>query len=108
MHRAGSHRPLAGQIRSLTAAARQTGQIQYNTVVLELNANNVIDYLRQVRVLSGNEITSARALGWGVSNVVLRVDAPGRSLVVKQSRAQLRTREEWFSNLDRVFREMEV
>jgi 5-methylthioribose kinase len=76
--------------------------------MLELDANNVLDYLRQVCLLGGSEIASARALGWGVSNVVLRVDAQDRSFVVKQSRAQLRTREDWFSNLDRVFREAEV
>jgi 5-methylthioribose kinase len=76
--------------------------------MLELNADNVVNYLRRVRVLTSREIASAHALAWGVSNVVLRVDTPDRSLVVKQSRARLRTREEWFSNLDRVFREAEV
>jgi 5-methylthioribose kinase len=76
--------------------------------MIELDATNVVDYLRQVGVLRRDEPATATALGWGVSNVVLRVHAARRSLVLKQSRAQLRTREEWFSNLDRVFREAEV
>jgi 5-methylthioribose kinase len=76
--------------------------------MFELNANNAIGYLRQVGWLHSDEPASARALAWGVSNVVLRVDAGSRSIVLKQSRAQLRTHEAWFSDLDRVFREAEV
>jgi enolase len=63
---------------------------------------------------------TARALGWtasvdairtielagGVSNAVWRVEPPnGEHVVVKQSRARLRTRLEWFSRLDRIWRE---
>ena len=80
----------------------------YNRTMLELDATNVIGYLREIGVLGHDEPATAAPLGWGVSNVVLRVDAVRRSFVIKQSRAQLRTREEWFSNLDRVFREAEV
>jgi 5-methylthioribose kinase len=76
--------------------------------MFELNSNNVIDYLRQMHALGRDEVASAHPLGWGVSNTVLRVDAAGRSLVLKQSRAQLRTREAWFSNLNRVFREADM
>jgi 5-methylthioribose kinase len=76
--------------------------------MLELDATNVADYLRQVGWLGRDEPATATALGWGVSNAVLRVDAGDRSLVLKQSRPQLRTREAWFSNIDRVFREAEV
>ncbi len=76
--------------------------------MLELDATNAVDYLRQVGWLGRNETATAMELGWGVSNAVLRVDAGVRSLVLKQSRPQLRTREAWFSNIDRVFREAEV
>lgn len=76
--------------------------------MIELDATNVVDYLRQVGVLGRDEPGTATALGWGVSNVVLRIDSARRSLVLKQSRGQLRTREEWFSNLDRIFREAAV
>jgi 5-methylthioribose kinase len=48
------------------------------------------------------------ALGWGVSNVVLRVETADRRFVLKQSRPRLRTRDAWFSDLDRVYREQEV
>jgi 5-methylthioribose kinase len=48
------------------------------------------------------------ALGWGVSNIVLRVETPSEAFVLKQSRPQLRTHDAWFSDLDRVYREQEV
>jgi 5-methylthioribose kinase len=47
-------------------------------------------------------------LGGGVSNVVLRVETAERTFVVKQSCPQLRTRDAWFSDLDRIYREQEV
>ncbi len=80
----------------------------YNQSMIELDATNAVDYLRHVGVLGRDEPATATALGWGVSNVVLRVDSARQSLVLKQSRGQLRTREKWFSNLDRIFREAEV
>ena len=43
-----------------------------------------------------------------MSNAVLRVETPERVFVLKQSRPQLRTRDAWFSDLDRVYREQEV
>jgi 5-methylthioribose kinase len=39
---------------------------------------------------------------------VLRVETPSRAFIVKQSRPQLRTRDAWFSDLERVYREQEV
>lgn len=71
----------------------------------ELDATNAVAYLRQIGLLRPTDDATAVALGWGVSNAVLRVDMPTRSLVLKQSRGQLRTREAWFSNLERIFRE---
>jgi 5-methylthioribose kinase len=47
-------------------------------------------------------------LGWGVSNAVFRVETADRLFVLKQSRPQLKTRETWLSDLDRVYREQEV
>jgi 5-methylthioribose kinase len=75
--------------------------------MLELTADNAEDYLRQRGVI-GPEPARVTLLGWGVSNVVLRVEAGSRLLVLKQSRPQLRTRAAWFSDLDRVYREQEV
>jgi 5-methylthioribose kinase len=76
--------------------------------MLELDATNALGYLRAIGWLGPDEPATVRPLGWGVSNLVLRVDVARGSLVLKQSRAQLRTREQWFSDLDRVFREAEI
>src|SRR5947199_5828200 len=75
--------------------------------MLELTADNALPYLRE-RGLVGAEPAHVELLGWGVSNVVLRVEAADRLFVLKQSRPQLRTRDAWFSDLDRVYREQEV
>ena len=40
--------------------------------------------------------------------MVLRVETPQRWFVLKQSRPQLRTRDAWFSDLERVYRKEEV
>lgn len=75
--------------------------------MLELTADNALDYLRS-RGWLGFGPARVEPLGWGVSNAVLRVTAPERIFVLKQSRPQLRTRDAWFSDLDRVWREQEV
>lgn len=74
--------------------------------MLELTAENALEYLHKQGWIS----TSAKVetLAWGVSNVVLRVITPERTFVLKQSRPQLRTRDPWFSDLERVYREQEV
>lgn len=75
--------------------------------MLEITSENVLDYLRRQGWI-GPEQATVEPLGWGVSNIVLRVTTPTRTMVVKQSRPQLRTRDPWFSDLDRVYREQEV
>jgi 5-methylthioribose kinase len=75
--------------------------------MLELTPDNLLDYLRQ-RGWLGAGAATVRPLGGGVSNAVLAVDAAAGSFVVKQSRPQLRTRDAWFSDLERVYREQEV
>ncbi|WP_339729435.1 phosphotransferase [uncultured Gimesia sp.] len=75
----------------------------------EIAAENVIAYLKAHDHLESDEVASAEALAWGVSNVVIRIDrGAGADFVIKQSRKQLRTQAEWFSQLDRIWREMEV
>ncbi|MFQ5731320.1 MAG: phosphotransferase [Planctomycetaceae bacterium] len=77
--------------------------------MLELTPDNVIPYLQQRGDLEVAESSRAALLGWGVSNVVLRISSPGgEDLVIKQSRETLRTAAEWRSRLDRVFREADV
>jgi 5-methylthioribose kinase len=75
--------------------------------MLELNAANTLDYLRAMHWI-GSGPARVEVLGGGVSNVVLRVITADDRIVLKQSRPQLRTRDAWFSDLDRVYREQEV
>src|SRR5690349_13364203 len=75
--------------------------------MLELTADNAADYLRAQGWI-GPGHARVGPLGWGVSNIVLRVETPSETFVLKQSRPQLRTRDAWFSDLDRVYREQEV
>jgi 5-methylthioribose kinase len=75
--------------------------------MIELTVENTAEYLRTRGWLEPGP-AQVETLGWGVSNAVLRVTTPERRFVVKQSRPQLRTREAWFSNVNRVYREVEV
>src|ERR1700687_4850424 len=75
--------------------------------MLELTPDNTLDYLRHNGWISAGP-TRVEPLGWGISNVVLRVGTPERIFVLKQSRPQLRTRDAWFSDLERVYREQQV
>jgi 5-methylthioribose kinase len=76
--------------------------------MLELTPDNLAEYLRARGWVGAGEAVEVAPLGWGVSNAVFRVRTPRELFVVKQSRPQLRTRDAWFSDLDRVWREMEV
>jgi 5-methylthioribose kinase len=75
--------------------------------MLELTAENAAEYLR-ARGWVGPGPVRVEPLGGGVSNAVLRAESEGRRFVLKQSRPRLRTREDWFSDLERVYREQEV
>jgi 5-methylthioribose kinase len=75
--------------------------------MLQLTEINLLDYLRE-RGWIGAGPAAVDTLGGGVSNAVFRVRTAERMLVVKQSRPQLRTRDAWFSDLERVWREQEV
>ncbi|GIW82850.1 MAG: aminoglycoside phosphotransferase [Gemmatales bacterium] len=76
--------------------------------MLELSPENALSYLREQGWLGPDEPAEIESLGWGVSNVVLRVTTGRGRFVLKQSRPQLRTRDAWFSDLERVYREQEV
>jgi 5-methylthioribose kinase len=73
----------------------------------ELTADNALDYLREQGRLS-DAPARVEVLAGGVSNVVLRVEQGGRRFVLKQSRPRLRTKEAWFSDVERVYREQDV
>lgn len=73
--------------------------------MLVLTPDNVIAYLR-ARGLAGP--LRAELLSGGVSNVVFRVEHGDERFVLKQSCPQLRTRDAWFSDVNRIYRELEV
>ena len=73
----------------------------------ELTPDNALDFAR-ARGWIGPGPATVELLGGGVSNVVLRVEENARVLILKQSRPQLRTRDAWFSDIERVYREQEV
>src|SRR5438093_4895457 len=75
--------------------------------MLEITADNALDYLRKQGCI-GPQRARVEPLGWGVSNLVLRVVTPQKTFVLKQPRRSLRTRDPWFSDLKRVYREQEV
>src|SRR3989442_15477610 len=75
--------------------------------MFELTPENALAFLRE-RGWIGQGAARIEWLGGGVSNVVLRVEQGERLFVVKQSRPQLRTRDAWFSDVARVYREQEV
>src|SRR5262245_34165685 len=75
--------------------------------MLELTAENGGEYLVRRGFVAPGEVRVTE-LADGVSNAVLRVEAGGRKFVLKQSRRRLRTRDDWFSNLDRIWRERDV
>lgn len=75
--------------------------------MLELTLENTAAYLRSQGWIDAEPV-HVEMLAGGVSNQVLRVTTPASRIVLKQSRPQLRTRDTWFSDLDRIWREQEV
>lgn len=77
--------------------------------MLELGPDNVVGWLHDRGHLPAGSVARAELLSGGVSNVVLRIRSDdGPDFVVKQSRERLRTQAEWFSRLDRIWREADV
>jgi 5-methylthioribose kinase len=76
-----------------------------------LDQQNVERYLRDTGRIAANSRVVIRELTGGVSNMVLLVehlDNPANNFVLKQARAQLRTRHVWLSSVERIWREAEV
>jgi hypothetical protein len=70
--------------------------------VIELGAANVAEYLRERGIVSLRVQPDAEELGWGISNVVLKVSWPGECIVVKQSLAELRVGDDWPFDRSRI------
>src|SRR5262245_2930166 len=75
--------------------------------MFEITTDNAESYLRSCNWVGAGSVPFA-AFSGGVSNLVLRDESGGEGVVLKQSRPQLRTRDAWFSDLNRIFREQEV
>lgn len=77
--------------------------------MVEITPETVVDHLRRLGRVPVERPASAEGLGWGVSNVVIRVEVEGGpTFVVKQSRERLRTKAYWASRLDRVWSERDA
>jgi aminoglycoside phosphotransferase (APT) family kinase protein len=76
-----------------------------------IDAASAQQYLRDTGRIAPDDVVRVRELTGGVSNMVLLVERSrqaGENLVLKQGRAQLRTRQPWFSNVERIWREADV
>lgn len=69
-----------------------------------LTPETIDDYLRDRGIVGAR----ASALAGGVSASVFRVETSEGRFVLKQSCPQLRTRDAWFSDVNRIFREVAV
>jgi len=78
---------------------------------IPLSVENARDYLAGRGLIRPAEEIRLRALGGGVSNIVLLVEWPGepeRRWVMKQSLAKLRVKDDWRADRTRIFREAEA
>lgn len=72
----------------------------------EVTPETAADYLRERGRVPVGRGVRVQALGWGVSNVVMRVDVEGEQpFVLKQARERLRTKALWISRLERIWTE---
>lgn len=62
----------------------------------------VVSYLQERELLDEEEVCSVRELSGGVSSIVISVEAPGRSFVVKRSLPRLRVEADWRAKPERV------
>ena len=74
----------------------------------ELDSTEVGSYLVAQGVLESEFTVTVKALGGGVSNIVLMVTALDQCLVLKQALPELRVEAYWPSRIDRALREAEA
>lgn len=75
--------------------------------MIELTTENVPGYLAE-RGWTPGGFNLVEPLSGGVSNVVFRVRTLKGWFVLKQARARLQTADPWFSDLSRIFREIDA
>jgi 5-methylthioribose kinase len=76
-----------------------------HAAMLELNAENAVEYLRGRPEYAGASRIDCQELGGGVSNTVLMVETDQERFVVKQALPQLRVKDEWLADRGRILRE---
>ncbi len=73
----------------------------------EITPETAVEYLQNTGRIPEGTSAHAQALGWGVSNIVMRIDIDGMpSFVLKQARERLRTKALWLSRLERIWIEV--
>jgi 5-methylthioribose kinase len=75
--------------------------------MFEITPDNAVEFLRSKGWIDTGP-AQVELLAGGVSNIVLRVTSANRKFVLKQSCPQLRTKDAWFSDIDRIYREQEI
>lgn len=73
----------------------------------DLDSNSAREYLARHLNVPADAIKTQELTG-GVSNIVIRAISPSGDLILKQSLAKLRVKEDWFSDRGRIFREMDA
>lgn len=71
-------------------------------VVFELTASNVVSYLTDCEVLAPSADATVEELGWGISNLVLKVSSEEACMVIKQSLPKLRVESDWSFDRSRI------
>lgn len=70
---------------------------------IEITPENAREYLIDRGVISLHATTIVEPLGWGISNVVLKVVSDSEGFVFKQSLPKLRVKDDWPFDRDRIF-----
>jgi len=74
-------------------------------MAFDLDETNAVAYLSSRGLVDPGTVKKVELLGWGVSNVLVKVQTRGDCMVIKQSLARLRVTEDWFADRERIYRE---
>jgi len=74
-------------------------------MAFNLDETNAVAYLASRGLVDPDSVEKVELLGWGVSNVLVKVQTRGDCMVLKQSLARLRVTEDWFADRERIYRE---
>lgn len=70
--------------------------------MIEITLQNVRPYLRERGFIPPSCVPTVEELGWGISNVVMRVSWEGECFVLEQSRPKLRVADDWAIDRRRI------